>query len=153
MKIKTLMFNTLIGLPILTMGAVHGIDRANLDPTTSPADNFYQYACGGWMKANPLSPEYSRFGTFDQLRENARLQLKDLITNLGENPDAKVPGTNAQKVCDIYNLGMDSVRLNKEGAAPLKPLLKKVEGLKRNKLTEQIAWMHNGITNSFLVRL
>lgn len=149
MKIKTLMFNTLIGLPILTMGAVHGIDRANLDPTTSPAENFYQYACGGWMKANPLSPEYSRFGTFDQLRENARLQLKDLITNLGENPDAKVPGTNAQKVCDIYNLGMDSVRLNKEGAAPLKPLLKKVEGLKRNKLTEQIAWMHNGITNSF----
>lgn len=50
----------------------HGIDKANLDININPCDNFYMYACGGWMKNNPLGPEYSRFGTFDQLREKAR---------------------------------------------------------------------------------
>ena len=69
----------------------------NLDKTVAPAANFYQFACGGWMKANPLPAEFSRFGTFDQLRETAREQLKDVILNLSKNPESKVKGTNAQK--------------------------------------------------------
>ena len=53
---------------------VKAVDRSNLDPNTSPGTNFYQYACGGWMLANPLDPQYARFGTFDQLAENSRLK-------------------------------------------------------------------------------
>ena len=49
---------------------VKGVDRANLDETVSPGEDFYEYACGGWMKNNPLPAQYSRFGTFDQLAEN-----------------------------------------------------------------------------------
>mgnify|MGYP002508475032 CR=1 FL=1 len=79
-----------------------------------------------WKKNNPLGAEFSRFGTFDQLRENARNQLKELILNLSDNPQSKIKGTNAQKVSDLYALGMDSARLNREGAAPLMPMLDKI---------------------------
>ena len=61
------------------------VDRSNLDPNTPPGSNFYQYACGGWMLANPLDPQYARFGTFDQLAENSRNQVKEIITTLGTN--------------------------------------------------------------------
>ncbi len=137
------------GLPLITFAATHGIDQKNLDPTVDPGENFYLYACGGWMKNNPLTPEYSRFGTFDQLRENARIQLQDLITNLSVNPESKIKGTNAQKVSDLYAMGMDSVRLNNEGAAPLKPFIEKINGLSKENLAEMLAWMHNGVTSSF----
>ena len=90
---------------MMAMAMPHGIERANLDPNVSPGENFYLYACGGWMKNNPLTPEYSRFGTFDQLRENARVQLQDLITNLSDNPQSRIKGTNAQKVSDLYKNG------------------------------------------------
>ena len=61
-----------------------GIRLANLDQTANPRDDFYQYAWGGWMKANPLTDEYSRFGSFDQLAENNRTQIKSLIEEPGE---------------------------------------------------------------------
>lgn len=67
-----------------------------------------------------------RFGMFDLLRENAREQLKELIVNMGEHPDARTPGTIAQKVSDLYSMGMDEERRNREGAAPLRPLLDRI---------------------------
>ena len=137
------------GLPLMTIAAAHGIEQKNLDTSVNPGDNFYLYACGGWMKNNPLSPEYSRFGTFDQLRENARVQLQELITNLSSNPDSKIKGTNAQKVSDLYAMGMDSVRLNNEGAAPVMPFVNKINESKPEDFIELLAWMHNGITGSF----
>lgn len=149
MNLKKILLG-MAGLPMMALSAVpHGIEKANLDPSVRPADDFYLYACGGWMKNNPLTPEYSRFGTFDQLYENARVQLQDLITNLSDNPDAKIKGTNAQKVCDLYSLGMDSVRLNKEGAEPLKPFIEKIENADISELAKLIAWMHNGLGSAF----
>lgn len=148
MNLKRLILGV-AGLPLLSLAAVHGIDRKNLDTNANPGENFYLYACGGWMKNNPLTPEFSRFGTFDQLRENARVQLQDLITNLANNPDSKVKGTNAQKVSDLYAMGMDSVRLNKEGAAPLKPFIDRINAMSKENLAELLAWMHNGVTSSF----
>lgn len=93
------------------------LDKANLDTTAVLNDDFYQYACGGWMVNNPLKAEYSRFGTFDLLRENSKEQLKSLIDELGKTNHET--GTIAQKIGDLYNLGLDSVRLNNEGATPL----------------------------------
>lgn len=137
------------GSPLVLFESSHGINKDNLDTSINPGDNFYLYACGGWMKNNPLSPEYSRFGTFDQLRENAREQLKELITNLSDNPDSKIKGTNAQKVCDLYKMSMDSIRLNKEGASPLKPFIERINNSKPEDFIRLLAWMHNGITGSF----
>lgn len=127
----------------------HGIDKENLDLSISPKEDFYKYSCGGWMEAHPLTAEYSRYGTFDMLRENAREQLKDLILNLSENPDSKIPGTIAQKVSDLYAMGMDEKRLNEEGGAPIKPLLDHIANADTSKMEELLAWQHGGIGGSF----
>lgn len=106
-----------------------GVDFKNLDTTTPAGKSFYQYACGGWMKSNPLSGEYSRFGSFDKLAENNREQLKGLIEGLAKTTHTQ--GTVAQKIGDLYNIAMDSEKLNKEGAAPIKPLLNKIANVKK----------------------
>ena len=106
-----------------------GIDLANLDTTAMPGTSFYQYACGGWVKDHPLTDEYSRFGTFDMLRENSREQLKALIAELAAKKD-NAPGSAAQKVGDLYNIAMDSVKLNQEGVAPIKAELAAIDALK-----------------------
>ena len=106
-----------------------GIDLANLDTTATAGTSFYQYACGGWVASHPLTDEYSRFGTFDMLRENSREQLKTLIVELAEKKD-NVAGSAAQKVGDLYTIAMDSVKLNQEGAAPIKAELAAIDALK-----------------------
>ena len=150
MKFKRFLAGVCAGLPLMAFSASpHGIDRANLDLSVSPGTDFYQYACGGWMKNNPLTPEFSRYGTFDMLRERAKVQLRDLITNLSQTPEASQKGTNAQKVNDLFQLGMDSVRLNKEGAAPVMPFVNKINNATPEEFIDLIAWMHNGITGVF----
>ncbi|MCQ4873703.1 M13 family metallopeptidase [Butyricimonas paravirosa] len=118
-----------------------GIQIANLDQTANPRNDFYQYACGGWMKANPLTDEYSRFGSFDQLAENNRSQIKSLIEDLAHQQSQ--PGSVAQKVGDLYNIAMDSAKLNADGVAPIKGYLEKIEALdNRAVLSECVAGMH-----------
>lgn len=94
-----------------------GVDRANLDPSVAPQTDFYDYACGGWMKANPLKPEFARYGTVDELRENNRVQLRELIMNLDTKNAPQ--GSITQKIGDLYAMGLDSLRLNIEGAQPI----------------------------------
>ncbi|MDE6270332.1 MAG: M13 family metallopeptidase [Muribaculaceae bacterium] len=118
---------------------LHGIDRANLDPTVAPGADFYEYACGGWMKANPLKPEYSRYGTFDQLGELNRTQVRDLV--LGLDASTAERGSNTQKIADLYAMGMDSVRLNAEGAAPIQADLKKIYAADRDEIVDLMAAM------------
>lgn len=117
-----------------------GIDTANLDTEVAPGDDFYDYACGGWMKANPLKPEYSRFGTFDQLGEANRQQVRDLINELSQLQNVE-QGSNAQKVRDLYNLGMDSITLNAQGANPIMADLEVIATTPREKIVELIATM------------
>ncbi len=129
-------------------GKAKGVDRANLDETVSPAEDFYQYACGGWMKANPLQPQYSRYGQFDAMAENNKKQLKELIQGLAKQENAE--GSVAQKVNDLYLQGLDSTRLNEEGATPLKVDLERINSAQKEDLNEVIAWLHaEGIASPF----
>ncbi len=117
--------------------APRGVDRANLNESVSPGTDFYEYACGGWMQANPLSAEYSRYGTFDQLGELNRRQVRDLV--LGLDAASEAPGSNARKIADLYAMGMDSVRLNREGSAPLRADLLAIGNADRGTLVDLMA--------------
>lgn len=94
-----------------------GLSIENLDTTAIPGNDFFRYATGGWADANPIPDEYSRYGSFDQLRENNQKQIRELIEELGQTNHEQ--GTNAQKIGDLYRLGMDSVKLNTDKAAPI----------------------------------
>ncbi len=107
------------------------IDLANLDTSHKPGTDFFQYATGGWQKANPLTDEYARYGQFDALREKNREQLQELV--LEQAAQKNEPGSNGQKVGDLYNLVMDSTRRNAEGIAPVKPLMDGIAALKEKK--------------------
>lgn len=104
-----------------------GIKTSNMDLTAQKGSDFYQYACGGWMAANPLTDEYSRFGTFDQLAENNREQLKGLIGEIAAGQHEQ--GTIAQKIGDLYNLAMDVEKLNADGMTPIQADLDKINAI------------------------
>ena len=135
MKLKT--FGALAVAALATVACTNnktmesGIRLENLDTTAVAGDDFYQYACGGWMKNNPLTGEYSRFGTFDKLAEDNREQLRTLIADIAAQENAA--GTVAQKIGDLYNMAMDSVARNERGMEPIRPVMERIAALKSNK--------------------
>lgn len=109
---------------------------SNLDTTVVPGNDFFDYATGGWNKANPIPDQYSRYGSFEKLAEINQEQVKGLIEELGKKSNAT--GSVAQKIGDMYDLGMDSAKLNNEGAEPLK---------------EQLAAINDAATTSDIIKL
>ena len=120
-------------ISLMTMaqdGLGSGLNVKDFNKTVSPGDDFYEYACGGWMKNNPLPAAYSRYGSFDRLQEDNDKRINGILAELQSNTYAK--GTLEQKLSDLYKLAMDSVRRNQEGVAPLMPLIKRLEAAKTN---------------------
>ncbi|MBP5508074.1 MAG: M13 family metallopeptidase [Prevotella sp.] len=108
-----------------------GIDINNLDTSIRPGDNFYQYAAGGWLKSHPLDDEHTDNGAFTDLYEKSQKDIQELILQYASSPQQQ--GTLGQKIGSLYNLMMDSVRLNKEGWQPIKPTLDKIASIKSRK--------------------
>ena len=96
---------------------VPAIDPTNFDLSVAPNADFYQYATGGWQAKNPLKPEFSRYGSFDVLRENNEKRINELFQEMTRLETT--PGSVEQKIADLYKMGLDSARLNAEGAAPV----------------------------------
>ena len=131
---KTLL--SIATMAVIATGCQHkaqltsGIDPDNFDTTARLEDDFYQYACGGWMAKNPLDAEHSRYGAFDVLSENALKNVNDIIDSVSKNENAA--GSLADKIATLYNIGMDSVKLQEQGAAPIMPYLEEVNSIKTN---------------------
>lgn len=118
------------------------LDMSDLNTEVSPAVDFYEFATGGWQKKHPLKPEYSRYGVMDVLSENNQKRLNDLFK--GMSSINATPGSVEQKISDLYKMGLDSVRLNAEGAEPVLQMLGKILSVSdRRSLTEVITEMHS----------
>ncbi len=118
-----------------------GIDPDNFDTTANLKDDFYQFACGGWMAKNPLDAEHSRYGAFDVLHENAQKNINDIIDSVSKAKNDK--GSLADKIATLYNLGMDSTKLQADGVTPLTPFLEEINNVKtREDVWAEMLKMH-----------
>ena len=104
-----------------------GIDRANMNTAVKPGNDFYEYAIGGWRKAHPLDAEHARNGSFIDLDELNQKRIRGLIEEYSSIPQPQ--GTLGQKIGSLYNLAMDSVRRNREGVAPVRPVLDEIASI------------------------
>ena len=144
---------TMMALGMVTMAASaqlqSGINMNDLDTSVRPADDFYEYACGGWMKANPLPAAYARYGSFDRLAEDNNKRINGILKELQENSYPE--GSVEQKISDLYKLAMDSVRRDREGVEPLMPMIRRLEAAKTKEqlFQEQLAMMPYGETEFF----
>lgn len=132
MNVKALIFAlSLTATMSASAQGTAGIDRANMNLSVKPGNDFYEYAIGGWRKAHPLDAEHARNGSFTDLDEMNQKRILELIQEYSSKPQAQ--GTLGQKIGSLYNLAMDSVRRNREGAAPLQPVLKKIADIQNRR--------------------
>lgn len=124
--------------PVLGVQAQNksGLDLTNIDKSAKPADDFYQYATGGWQKNNPLPAAYSRFGSFDLLQDNVNKQVNIILTDLAKKKYKD--GTTERKLSDFYKLAMDVDSRNASGITPVKPLLNEIESTETKDALQQL---------------
>lgn len=146
MSIKTKMTTAMclalgFGLaPAVAQEHTKSLDVNGIDNSISPKTDFYHHVNTKWQKDHPLTAEYSRYGQFNILNDSSNNRIQRIVTGLAAtNPK---PGTNAFKIATIYEQGMDSVRRNREGAAPIKAKLAKIENTKPEEMGDLFRYMH-----------
>jgi endothelin-converting enzyme/putative endopeptidase len=118
-----------------------GVDLRALDKSADPCDDFYQYACGGWLKANPIPPEEASWGRFDVLLENNQKTLRSISEEAAAHPE----GSRVRReVGDFYQSCIDEGAIEKLGATPLVPELERIAAISnRTELLNEIVRLHD----------
>jgi putative endopeptidase len=149
MKMMKVSLAALLMASAMTAGAEHlgSVNKALIDSTFTPGQDFYRYVNNGWMQSHPLTDEYARYGMFNVLNDEAEKNVKEIVMNLGASNPEK--GTNAFKIWTLYSQGMDSVRRNNEGAKPILADLKKIENTTHEGMEDLFIWMHRNFSSPF----
>jgi endothelin-converting enzyme/putative endopeptidase len=125
--------------------AASGLELGAINRGVDPCTDFYQFACGGWLKSNPIPPDRARWGRFDELQERNYEVMRRVL-------DAAVAGRDpsAKKIGDYYAACMDEAAINRKGSTPLDPDLKSIAALAGvNRLPELVAELHQIGVNAF----
>ena len=93
MKLKTILPVMAIAITQTAAAQSIGIKLENMNPTAKPGTDFYEYACGGWLKANPLGPEYARFGSFNTVDEENNRRSPSSKTSQAPSPRKSATST------------------------------------------------------------
>ncbi len=126
--------------PALAQEHTKSLDVKGINHSIPAKTDFYHHVNTKWQEDHPLTAEYSRYGQFNILNDSSNNRIQRIVTGLAAtNPK---PGTNAYKIATIYEQGMDSVRRNREGAAPIKAKLAKIENTKPGEMGDLFRWMH-----------
>jgi len=128
MKKLTIIMMSLCALAACNQRGKGALDLTDLDPSTSPKVDFYQYATGGWQAKNPLKPEFSRYGSFDAIAETTQKNLNELFESMATLQAE--PGTVDQKIADLYRMALDSTTRNALGAQPIQPYIAEIQAVK-----------------------
>ncbi len=126
-----------------------GVDLKNFDKSIKPGDDFYEYVNGNWIKDNPIPPEYSRWGAFPKLRDDALTALHSIIEDVSKNPTAADP--NQQKLRDLFATAMDEAKLEAQGVKPLAGDVEKIGQVKdTDGLVALVGYFHaRGVSSMF----
>ena len=119
-----------------------------VNESLNPKEDFYLYVNQNWMEANPLTPEYARYGKFNILSDSSDNRLRRIFSRIADAQPA--PGTVDYKIAALYQTGMDSIRRNKLGATPIQADLRKIESAKPEQMTDIFLWMHEKYGSPFL---
>jgi len=124
-----------------------GIDLKSIDPAVNPCQNFYLYACGGWMKANPIPPQYSRWGRFNELAERNQEVLREILDDSARHLDRSLID---QKIGTFYSSCMNESGVDKAGYTPIKSALERIQAIpEKAELAFELARLHNQGVDAF----
>ena len=128
--------------PVLAQSAAHGVDLAAIDASASPCTDFYQYANGKWLASHPIPADRPSFGGFSELSDRNQAVLHQIVDSAVAGPPAPA-GSVRRKIADFYRSGMDTARIERDGAVPLAPEFARIAAVSNvPSLEAEIAHLH-----------
>ena len=133
-----------LAMTFVGMTGMAQVNKAEMDLSVKPGDDFWQYAVGGWLKNNPLDKEHPENGAFTDLEEMNKDRINKVIMMYAEKRDL-AQGSDGQKIGSLYRLYMDSIGRNKMGYEPILPYLKQVRNIKTRQEALQLMYKFDAL--------
>ncbi len=127
---------------------IRSFDLTAIDKSVDPCNDFYHYACGTWLKNNPIPPDQSSWGRFNELHERNQMVLRSILDKQSADNSSRSPVN--QKIGDYYYSCMDEAAIEAKGTAPVKPYIDKIDAMKnKSEIPIVLGGLHRAGANAF----